>query len=761
MTVTDNISLPTQQELAYDRAVRDFLGVASLWILTIVTAISFCRIFSGWGFLTSYLTIATFAHGLSFLLRRWRIPFLASLLLVSASSYVLVAYFYARQSLTNGLPLGRTWSCIWQELSDSWQLIGEAVPPIALRSGFGFVGFISLAFIAFLSDSFAFRFAGRVESLIPSTIVFVVISSVGIDRNRTIITALWVAAAIVSVAVLRLRHQLTRSSKLFGYRPGRTTILSASSIVVLAVVASLIASIVGPRIPGAADESWLKTRSGQSGSQLDPLVDIRGRLSDPTDDVLFRVESEVPSYWRMTSLPTFDGNTWTVSQDLLNSAAGELANLSSLSEVGVATTDVKQLFTIQSLAGTFAPVADRPTQLRSATRSLFFEPESGTLLVSKEGLKHNDNYQIVSTVIVPSADALRISSSSSPPDAQYLELPQIQELSQIQQVVDQIIQWSTGNYEKLLAIQSYFRDNFAYSLDVPASTSGDATIDFLTRKSGYCEQFSSTFALFARLIGIPSRVAIGFTPGEATPIGTSNVQLFNVRSQHAHAWPEVWFDGIGWVLFEPTPGRGAPSADYTNVAPAQDDSAPSTFVTTTSPNVPVTTVVTTPTTIPTNSPATTPTATTATSNQLSQVFVYLAIALTLIALWAIVMPLIVQALVLRREKSVDLVNWRCAVAQYESVHGRLPQHLTVCEIGDRFIEQNWDRLEKIEQVVEQVSLLLFSPQSDTHNPNTNVPNCELLAFVAAHATTLPWKIRTLRRLSPSLAWRLAGGGRTL
>jgi transglutaminase-like putative cysteine protease len=171
-----------------------------------------------------------------------------------------------------------------------------------------------------------------------------------------------------------------------------------------------------------------------------------------------------------------------------------------------------QLFTIQSLAGTFAPAADRPTQLRSATRSLFFEPESGTLLVSKEGLKYNDNYQIVSTVIVPSADALRISSSSSPPDAQYLELPQIQELSQIQQVVDQIIQGSTGNYEKLLAMQSYFRNNFVYSLDVPASTSGDATIDFLTRKSGYCEQFSSAFALFARLIGIPSRVAIGFTP---------------------------------------------------------------------------------------------------------------------------------------------------------------------------------------------------------------------------------------------------------
>ena len=751
--MTDNIAQPTQQQLAYDRTVRDLLGVASLWILTTTTAISFCRIFSGWGFLTSYFTIAAFAHLASFALRRGKVPFFASLLLVSVSSYALLAYLHARQSLTNGLPLGRTWSYMWQELSDSWQLIGEAVPPLALRSGFGFVGLISLALIAFLADSFAFRFAGRVEALIPSTIVFVVVSSVGIDRNRTIVTTLWVATAIAAVAVLRLRHQLTRSSKLFGYRPGRTTILSASSIVIMAVVASLIASIAGPRIPGATEESWLKTRPGQSGSQLDPLVDIRGRLSDPTDQILFSVAAEFPSYWRVTSLPTFDGNTWTVSQDLLNSAAGQLASLSSISEVGVAATEVIQLFTIQNLAGTFAPVADRPTQLRSATRSLFYEPESGTLLVSKEGLKFNDNYQIVSTVIVPSAEALRISSSSSPPDAQYLRLPQKQDLTQIQQIVDQIIEGSTGNYEKLLAIQSYFRNNFAYSLDVPASTSAGATMDFLTRKSGYCEQFSSTFALFARLIGIPSRVAIGFTPGEASPIGTSNVELFNVRSQHAHAWPEVWFDGIGWVLFEPTPGRGAPSADYTNIAPAQDDSSPSAFVTTTTPSIPTTTVPITPTTTPSNSPTAISPATTTTSNPLSQFFVYLAIALALIAIWSVTMPLVVRALVLRREKNEDLVNWRGAIAQFEAVHGRLPQQLTVREIGDRFIERDWDHPEEINQLVKQVTLMLFSPHSNKQDSTS-----ELLAFVTAHAAQLPWQIRALRRLSPRLAWKLAGGG---
>jgi len=60
-------------------------------------------------------------------------------------------------------------------------------------------------------------------------------------------------------------------------------------------------------------------------------------------------------------------------------------------------------------------------------------------------------------------------------------------------------------------------------------------------------------------------MAVGFTPGELRADG-----LFHVYGRHAHAWPEVWFDGIGWVPFEPTPGRGSPDAtEYTNVLPAQ------------------------------------------------------------------------------------------------------------------------------------------------------------------------------------------------
>jgi hypothetical protein len=137
---------------------------------------------------------------------------------------------------------------------------------------------------------------------------------------------------------------------------------------------------------------------------------------------------------------------------------------------------------------------------------------------------------------------------------------------------------------------------------------------------------------------------------------------------------------------------------------------------------------------------------------LSQFFVYLAIALALSALWSVTMPLVVRALVLRREKNEDLVNWRSAIAQFEAAHGRLPQQLTVREIGDRFIERDWDHPEEINQLVKQVTLMLFSPHSNKQDSTS-----ELLAFVTAHAAQLPWQIRALRRLSPRLAWKLAGG----
>jgi hypothetical protein len=152
----------------------------------------------------------------------------------------------------------------------------------------------------------------------------------------------------------------------------------------------------------------------------------------------------------------------------------------------------------------------------------------------------------------------------------------------------------TSSYDQALTLQNWFRDNFTYSLSVPAGHDGDAIDGFLDPRNGrigYCEQFAGTYAAMARAIGLPSRVAVGFTPGQQDP-GDAN--LYRVRGEHAHAWPEVYLAGFGWMPFEPTPGRGAPGAEsYTGVAP--DQTSPlETTATTTATTAPAATAPTIP-----------------------------------------------------------------------------------------------------------------------------------------------------------------------
>ena len=110
------------------------------------------------------------------------------------------------------------------------------------------------------------------------------------------------------------------------------------------------------------------------------------------------------------------------------------------------------------------------------------------------------------------------------------------------------------DYERVLALQAFFLDpgNFTYDLNVSAQHDLRSIEDFVFRVNrGYCEQFASTFAALARSIGIPARVAVGFTWGD----WDEERQEFVVRGTHAHAWPEVYFAGVGWVVLDPTPGR--------------------------------------------------------------------------------------------------------------------------------------------------------------------------------------------------------------
>ena len=155
--------------------------------------------------------------------------------------------------------------------------------------------------------------------------------------------------------------------------------------------------------------------------------------------------------------------------------------------------------------------------------------------------------------------------------ARYLSLPDDFAQTPAALVAREQTRGATSDFERARRLQDYFRTEFTYSLDVQPGHGEGAIADFLTNKKGYCEQFAGTFAAMARSLGIPARVAVGFTWGDTDP---TTPDLYRVKGRHAHAWPEVYLGSYGWVAFEPTPGRGAPNTEaWTGVGASQADDA--------------------------------------------------------------------------------------------------------------------------------------------------------------------------------------------
>ncbi|MFE7278175.1 DUF4129 domain-containing transglutaminase family protein, partial [Streptomyces sp. NPDC057623] len=118
----------------------------------------------------------------------------------------------------------------------------------------------------------------------------------------------------------------------------------------------------------------------------------------------------------------------------------------------------------------------------------------------------------------------------------------------------EVTEGANSHYEQAVKLQEYFAvtGGFQYDTNVKVGSGRQAIARFLKDKQGFCVHFSFAMAAMARSLGIPARVAVGFAPG--TPQGDSSV---SVGLRDAHAWPELYFEGVGWTRFEPTPTRGS------------------------------------------------------------------------------------------------------------------------------------------------------------------------------------------------------------
>jgi transglutaminase-like putative cysteine protease len=332
----------------------------------------------------------------------------------------------------------------------------------------------------------------------------------------------------------------------------------------------LSAVVIGPALPGSHERpvlAWRKgNRPGGSSSRtaVSPLVDIRGRLVDQSATEAFTVGASEPSYWRLTSLDTFDGTIWKQNfsyKPVKKRLPGGVPAKAPVEQV-------VQRYRVESLASIWLPAAYRPERIDGVKAS--FDSDSGSL-ITDEDTTDGDEYQVSSTIPRPAgADLAQAPEALGEPDLQrYLQLPPV--TPRLVALARTLTANAPTPYAKARALQDWLRKNFAYDLR-PRLGGRNSGHDVRTLerflfdvRRGYCEQFAGSYGVLARVVGLPTRVAVGFTQGE---LGTDN--LYHVRGLNAHAWPEVWLQGYGWTYFEPTPGRGQPGMeDHTGVPASQ------------------------------------------------------------------------------------------------------------------------------------------------------------------------------------------------
>ena len=349
-------------------------------------------------------------------------------------------------------------------------------------------------------------------------------------------------------------------------RVGAYLLSRAQVAVAFGAVAVALALVLAPLVPLGQKQPW--NNNGPDGPiQLsDPTVRLEQDLKRPEDTrvLTYRTSNDESVYMRTVALP-----------ELTTTGARLLPmRLSRIGLAGAHTFPGERVEIDVAMAGVPSEYLPNPFAAESidAEGSWSFDPDTMSIVASGPDRLEQTidlNYSVVSTLPSPSREDIEAAEAGGGVNAVTVAVPEGLAPVVADLTADVVSEAATAG-QKALAIQEFLRsDAFSYSLEAPPSTGSDAISAFLLEeRAGYCIHFAAGMITMARLEGIPARMAVGFAPGERLEDGS-----FEVTAHDAHAWPELFLDGLGWVPFEPTPAFDGPP-EYTDPA-TQPSGAPS------------------------------------------------------------------------------------------------------------------------------------------------------------------------------------------
>lgn len=281
-----------------------------------------------------------------------------------------------------------------------------------------------------------------------------------------------------------------------------------------------------------------------------------GQNAQQGDTAIFMVRpskfTTVRLYWRARVYDTYQNGRWTISSSAPIPFSPERDELMDAGIPADGTMDF--VFNWQSNPSSLLVTPGYPLWASRSgtvqTNPLFERAYDVLSWSASTPIVKGDQYQLRAALLDPTIKELRAAPASYPDWVveHYLQLPETLS-DDMRRLADRLTSGYENNYDKTIAINNYLRTEMAYSLEVPAPPVGVDPLDWFlfTWKSGFCNYYASAEVLLLRAAGIPARMVVGYAPGDYQSGG-----YYQVKAKDAHAWPEVYFSGIGWVEFEPT-----------------------------------------------------------------------------------------------------------------------------------------------------------------------------------------------------------------
>jgi transglutaminase-like putative cysteine protease len=361
-------------------------------------------------------------------------------------------------------------------------------------------------------------------------------------------------AGVVGVGALVSFGDLDRRESSFG------ALESVAVVLAVMIVAPLVVTVV----PGGASTPLSFDDGGGTDSveatllEAESTVAVRGDIElSPT--VRYTVESPEKRYWRVSSYDRYTGTGWVRTGGETPYPEADLRYPPGSSR------RFTQTFRAETPIDTM-PAAWRPIAVDPDAASRTSVDSTGGLQPDRP-LIAGENYTVTSAAPAVSERALA-GSGSEYPDAierRYLQLP-ASTPDRVRERTATITSEADDPYETTRLVRDWLLANRGYSLAVDRPEGSVADAFLFEMESGYCVYYATTMATMLRTQDIPARMTVGYTTGQ--PVGNDT---YVVRGYNSHAWVEVYFEGVGWVPFDPTPAGPRVAAEQARLDEARLD----------------------------------------------------------------------------------------------------------------------------------------------------------------------------------------------